>query len=179
MHCITCQGELKRRDQKKFCSRSCAAKHNNKVTPKRKKAMRSQQCRGCLVVIYPNQNSTLNAFCDECREQKKHHRNGIDRGERTIEEVVIRKGTNKYDQIREHAYRIYKNERANPLCERCNYTRHIEICHIQSVPSFPLNTKLKVVNARENILFLCPNCHWEFDHEMLSLNEIKKSAPGG
>lgn len=177
MNCITCQGELKRRDQKKFCSRSCAAKHNNVVSPKRKSSKRSAQCRGCDNIIYRNKNGTLNAFCSTCRDQRKHYRNGVDRDERTIEEVIVRKGTNKFDQIRDHAYRLYKKERANPSCERCGYTKHIEICHIKSVSSFPLETKLKVVNARENILILCPNCHWEFDHDQLNLDEIK-SAPG-
>ena len=176
MNCVTCQEELKSRDQKKFCSKSCAAKHNNKVSPKRK-STRSVQCRGCGDIVYPNKNWTLNSFCSTCREQKKHHRNGVDRGERTIEEVVARKGTNKFDQVREHAYNLYKNERANPSCERCGYTKHIEICHIQSVSSFPKETKLKIVNARENVLILCPNCHWEFDHNILMLNEIR-SAPG-
>ena len=176
MNCITCQGELKTRDQKKFCSTSCAAKYNNVLKPKRR-STRSQKCKGCETIVYPNKHSTLAAYCSKCKEQKKHNRNGVDRSELTIEQMVVREGSNRYDQIRTHAHTLYKTERANPSCQCCGYDKHIELCHIHSIASFPKDTKLKIVNARENILFLCPNCHWEFDHEVLTLQEIE-SAPG-
>jgi len=176
MNCITCFAKLKTRDQKKFCSRSCAAKHNNTIKPKRR-STRTQNCRGCGVVSYPNKYGRLNVFCITCIAHKKHLQ-GKDRNEATIAEIAERKGANRYDQIRSHAYGLYKAEKANPLCQCCGYNKHIEICHIRPISSFPKETKLKVVNVRENILFLCPNCHWEFDHNLLSLNEINGRGGG-
>jgi hypothetical protein len=30
------------------------------------------------------------------------------------------------------------------------------------------------VNADENIIVLCPNCHWEFDHGIIDVSDIKR-----
>jgi len=127
--------------------------------------------------LYPNKYGRLNVFCDACIAHKKHLQ-GKDRNEATIEEIAARKGANHYDQIRGHANSLYKAEKTNPLCQRCGYNKHIEICHIRPISSFPKKTKLKTVNARENILFLCPNCHWEFDHNLLTLGEINGRGGG-
>lgn len=172
MNCITCQRELKTKNQKKFCSTSCAAKHNNVHFPKRIAELQKCKSESCEKLI----KGKATSYCPDCITSKKHLR-GNDRNESTIEEMVTRIGSNRYDQIRTHAHTLYKSERANPSCQCCGYDKHIELCHIHSIASFPKNTKLKVVNARENILFLCPNCHWEFDHEVLTLQEIE-SAPG-
>lgn len=172
MNCITCQEKLKTRDQKKFCSKSCAAKYNNKVTPKRARtSLRKCKTEECQSMLYSNLNGNR-SFCPSCIDLKRHY-HGMVREEATIEEVIKRRGTNTYDSIRGNCHTQYKQEKKNPLCEHCGYNKHIEICHIRPISSFPKDTKLKVVNARENILFLCPNCHWEFDHNLLSLNEIR------
>lgn len=173
MKCITCQDELKRRDQKKFCSRSCAAKHNNTAFPKRIAELIKCKSPVCDQMIKKGKST---AHCSNCISLKRHLR-GNDRSEATIEEMVTRLGSNRYDQIRTHAHTLFKSQRANPLCQCCGYNKHIELCHIHPIASFSKDTKLKVVNARENILFLCPNCHWEYDNGMISLQDIE-SAPG-
>jgi hypothetical protein len=33
--------------------------------------------------------------------------------------------------------------------------------------SFPLETPISVVNALDNLVGLCRNCHWEFDNGLL------------
>ena len=55
-------------------------------------------------------------------------------------------------------------------CAKCQYDKHVEIAHIQPIGSFDKNTMLSVINNPTNLIPLCPNCHWEFDH---------KVAPGG
>lgn len=87
----------------------------------------------------------------------------------TIEYLVNRTGSNRYDQIRVHAYRKYRKELSNFKCENCSYDKHVEICHIKAISSFPKTATLKEVNDRSNIRFLCRNCHWEFDHGLLLL----------
>lgn len=49
-------------------------------------------------------------------------------------------------------------------CEVCGYNKHVEIAHIRGISTFEGDTLLSVINARENLKALCPNCHWEFDN---------------
>jgi hypothetical protein len=43
--------------------------------------------------------------------------------------------------------------------------KHVEICHRKAISEFPKDTLIIEVNNRNNVLFLCPNCHWEFDNK--------------
>jgi hypothetical protein len=54
-------------------------------------------------------------------------------------------------------------------CSRCGYDKHIEVCNKRALTTFPLDTPISVVNALDNLVGLCPNCHWEFDHGLLQL----------
>ena len=174
--CLNCQKELITKNQKKFCGKSCAATHNNK-TPKRKRtSLRKCKAEGCLEMLYDNKNGSR-SFCFNCISEKKHLR-GFDVGESTIEEVVARTGSNRYDRIRSHAHILHRKEKQTTVCENCKYGKHVELCHIVSISSFSKETKVKVVNARENILFLCPNCHWEYDHNLLTTKQIKSRPTG-
>lgn len=65
--------------------------------------------------------------------------------------------------IRTRARAITKKLRRNS-CEKCGYSKHTETCHITSIASFKKDTLISVVNAPDNLLVLCPNCHWEFDN---------------
>lgn len=49
-------------------------------------------------------------------------------------------------------------------CAKCNYTRHVELAHIKGISTYPDSELLSVVNAKENLIALCPTCHWEFDN---------------
>lgn len=49
-------------------------------------------------------------------------------------------------------------------CKKCGYNKHIEVAHIKPVNSFPKDSTLEEINHPDNLLPLCPNCHWEFDH---------------
>lgn len=54
-------------------------------------------------------------------------------------------------------------------CQNCGYDKIVEICHRKQIASFPVNTLISTVNKKENLLFLCPNCHWEFDRGLLKI----------
>ena len=81
----------------------------------------------------------------------------------------------KYSYIRADAKRILKNF-TDKSCKNCGYNKHTEVAHIKSIASFPKDTKIKEVNDINNLIFLCPNCHWEFDHGDLTLENIKNSG---
>lgn len=85
----------------------------------------------------------------------------------TIKEYCgVHKGANRYNQIRQLSRTIMKGFK---VCKACNYDKHVEICHIKPISEFDENTKIEVVNAKENLVALCPNCHWELDHGLLKL----------
>jgi predicted HNH restriction endonuclease len=54
-------------------------------------------------------------------------------------------------------------------CAQCGYDKHIEVSHKRPLASFPGDTPISVVNSLDNLVGLCPNCHWEFDHGLLQL----------
>jgi predicted HNH restriction endonuclease len=71
-------------------------------------------------------------------------------------------------RLRQDARKVYLA--AFPArCSRCGYDKHIEVCHKRSLSSFSLDTPIAVVNHLDNLVGLCPNCHWEFDHGLLQL----------
>ena len=140
----------------KFCSRSCAAKLNNVLAPKRRPCGSCSVC-GCLV---PRRNK----YCPEHRPNRP-----LDRSQPI---GAIADGSDhpacRHARLRQDARGLYLS--AFPRrCIRCGYDKHIEVCHRRLLTSFPLDTAISVVNSLENLAGLCPNCHWEFDHGLLQL----------
>jgi hypothetical protein len=140
----------------KFCSRSCAAKRNNVLAPKRRPGGRCSVC-GCPV---PRRNS----YCPEHRPNRP-----LDRSQPI---GAVADGSDhpacRHARLRQDARRHYLS--TFPYrCVRCGYDKHIEVCHKRPLTSFPLDAPISVVNSRDNLVGLCPNCHWEFDHGLLQL----------
>ena len=65
--------------------------------------------------------------------------------------------------IREKARRIIMHSKITS-CEKCGYNKHIEVAHRIQVSSYSDNTLISTINERSNLMILCPNCHWEYDH---------------
>lgn len=147
--CVNCKSKPVSKFGTKFCGRSCSATYNNKIYPKRGP---EGQCKLCLATIIASKT-----YCDKCWIQRKRVYHC------TLREMLgpSRPGF-KYRKIRNEARHRYKN--VENQCEKCDENFHIEICHIRPIGDFPLDTRIEIINARDNILFLCPNCHWEFDH---------------
>lgn len=140
----------------KFCSRSCAARQNNVLFPKRRLGGRCQVCSRPIPL--------RGTYCKEHDPTKPYDRS------RPISDLFLTKRHPMYrlNRIRHDARRTY--HAGKPCrCERCGYDKHIEVCHRRSVASFPEDTPLSVVNSLDNLVGLCPNCHWEFDHGLLQL----------
>ena len=47
----------------------------------------------------------------------------------------------------------------------CDYNKYIEVAHKIPVSKFGLDTKISVINNIDNLIGLCRNHHWEFDHK--------------
>lgn len=149
--CLNCFKQFKRpRKNAKFCSRSCSITFNNKVNPKRK----TKLTKFCSCGKIKNHKSKQ---CLNCYKIKR------DIGLITLAEVIYsnQQNSNKYAKIRSHARFKFKDIKS---CQKCGYSKHIERCHIKAIKDFPLSATLNEINDRNNLLFLCPNCHWEYDY---------------
>lgn len=73
-----------------------------------------------------------------------------------------------YTHVRDLGRRWNKRLLALP-CFTCSYNKHVELAHIRPLSSFPPETLLGDINAESNVVQLCPNCHWEFDHGLLKI----------
>jgi hypothetical protein len=140
----------------KFCSRSCAAKMNNVLAPKRRF---SGTCLVCQRLV-PRRNK----YCPEHNPYRP-----LDRSQPI---GAIADGSDhpacRHARLRQEARRYYLSA-CSYRCVRCGYDKHIEVCHKRRLTSFPLDTPISVVNSLDNLVGLCPNCHWEFDHGQLQL----------
>lgn len=147
-----CQKILVGRDQVRFCSRTCSAIVNNQLHPKRTK--KPKQCQACGISI-----DRRSKFCPSCSPKERWRAAAIDLTKNSNE------GLNR--SIRGRARIAYKNSGRPMACALCEYSKHVDICHIVDIRNHPHGTPEAVVNAQSNLLALCRNHHWEFDHDML------------
>ena len=61
------------------------------------------------------------------------------------------------------AYNVLK------VCFICGYANNVEVHHKKSINSFPLDTFIYIVNDLSNLVYLCPNHHYEADKDILIL----------
>lgn len=140
----------------KFCSRRCAAIWNNQLMPKRKR--QRSYCRVCGIEV-----AHRRVLCDQ------HNPRTEITGQTTVSDIRKRAKYQAHARIRQLARRAYRDYGLPLQCAVCDYSLHVEICHKLSISEFPATALVKEVNARDNLLCLCPNHHWEFDHGFLSL----------
>jgi len=57
----------------------------------------------------------------------------------------------------------------NISCAKCNYDKHIEICHIKDIKDFADDALISEINSPFNLVGLCRNCHWELHNNLISL----------
>lgn len=136
------------RTRHNFCSRRCSVTFRNRVSPRQPKL---HKCLGCKVFIRSGYS-----YCNSCATRNKDY---------TIAEVV-------YNQHHKSSAFAFIRTRARAIarklnwttCIQCGYSKHVEIAHKMPISSFSKDTKLSIVNSPDNLIPLCPNCHWEFDN---------------
>jgi 5-methylcytosine-specific restriction endonuclease McrA len=85
------------------------------------------------------------------------------------------KGNGKYNSIRAKARILYQQSQKPYVCYNCGYDKHVQICHLKPLHLFADDTLISIVNDLNNLIALCPNCHWELDNNILSLPAIGES----
>lgn len=143
---------------KLFCSSSCSASYNNKkrVDPELKAELEKKR-------------KLIRSERQKAKRAKIKEEKGViykDYGTYTKGEVFERSKNwqTARTMIRKHAERSIKNLNLSKICSSCGYSKHVELCHIKSVSSFSKDTLISDVNSPNNLKYLCPNCHWEFDN---------------
>lgn len=150
---------------KKFCNNSCAANFNNRKrrgNHQPQVSVRKQAGRSCLAC--QNLTRHKSSVCHNCRPK-----NLILVPDKTTKgELRHRSPTYQTarSRIRMGAINCYARS-DQPLICICGYDKYIEICHKIAVADFDQDTPLYVINAIDNLIALCPNCHWEFDNGIL------------
>ena len=138
-----------------FCSHKCSAEYNNKHRHRKD----YHSCKYCAEKIPPSRT-----VCD------KHLK--LTDPNRTLGDLFSKPKYQRYSKVRELARRVMTNSDSIYKCYNCGYDKHVEVCHIKAIKDFPLTTKISEINSLSNLVYLCPNCHWEFDKGLLVL-------PGG
>jgi hypothetical protein len=133
-----------------FCGQRCAAKHNNAKRPRKLKERHCQQCG--FVLSAEEARTRRRALCDCCLAGK----------------FLSTSGQKKTDvgrtSIASHARTVLREVGRAAVCGTCGYSKFVEVAHVKAVSEFPADALVAEINAESNLIYLCPNCHWELDH---------------
>lgn len=141
-YCIVCGKKLEK-DQKKFCSHSCSAIHNNHLKVKKVK-----KCEYCGKPLKGREEK----FCSTKCQQNLKYEEYIERWKRGEETGLKGEyGVSKY-------IRRFLVEKHSCRCEKCGWNAvniftgkvPLEVHHIDGDYTN---------NKEENLQLLCPNCH--------------------
>jgi hypothetical protein len=164
-NCAQCNKDISKLWKgRKFCSRSCSTsfKNKNKHSTKGKGKGKPMCCNsGCTsrAVSYSHKQ------CRECidNKQKMLYTQNPTKGELVKIYTKRNHRSSAYSYIRWHARAVVLNNETRPCCV-CSYSKHTEVCHITAIKDFDDSCTINEINDKSNLLYLCPNCHWEHDN---------------
>ena len=139
--------------QQKYCSVACRNRHGQSIH--RANGGAKDTCPDC-----GNLKERRAELCAQCRMIAWNQQS---LGNKLTHDFQ------RFASIRQHARRMFKSHYKLCQCAICGYDTHVEVCHIKAIRDFPLDTPLSVVNDISNLVGLCPNHHWEYDHGKLIL----------
>jgi hypothetical protein len=143
--------------RKKFCNHSCAASYTN-----RRRESRAQKCPDCGRRMSPG--------CARCRACSVIAKRAVALGSTKGE---LRHRRSNYQSwratLQTHAIKTHRQHGGEQRCIVCGYSNHVQVCHRVPVSSFPDSAAISEINAIGNLVPLCPNHHWEFDHGLITL----------
>jgi hypothetical protein len=143
--------------RKKFCNHQCAAVYNNGL---RKKV---HICCACMRPIH-RRSKRRRKFCSECLAKIRFEKVGIVTKGQLFDRRVNYQSARS--TIRRHAELVFFRSGIPKKCVECGYDVYVEVAHRVAVSRFSRDATLNEINAIDNLIALCPNHHWEFDHGM-------------
>lgn len=153
-----------------------------------KKKIASDCCRKCYLENQPckyacescgkKRKKTASPICRDC--YNKNRTEIISNDKTPIGKTFYVKGSqNRYNYVRQHSRRLIDSLGIEKVCSCCKFEHGIQICHIKPISEYPEDTPMNEVNSLDNLVLLCPNCHWLFDHGYPSLDELKQFYKAG
>ena len=158
-----------RRGSEFFCSRSCAAKYNNREYPKREKTSTAEICPIC-----GGKKSRASGICSECNRKKREndvmsHELGYYIGYDKKLPYITRRCT----EIRKVAREIMENnkdvEKVCACCHNHEFDDVLEVHHIKGIAEFSPYDKVSKVNELKNLVWLCPTHHRMVERGLIEL----------
>lgn len=145
--------------KKKFCNRSHAAKYNNRKRERTR--IEDYFCDNC-----GEKKSKYAKLCEKCKK--------VFRFEKMMNSPMSRYFQNgnariKYGRVREYARNTMEMYGIKKECFKCGYNFHAGVCHIKAISEFEETALMKEVNGLKNLIYLCPNHHWELDNRNLKI----------
>ena len=160
--CLNCQTTFQKRPYQikkspnHFCSRKCASGYNNRLFPKRRP---EGCCKACAIRI-----SARRTYCRDCWDKQRVQWSAV-----TLAELRAAAKYQAYAFVRTLARVAYKKSGQPACCANCGYAKTYDVAHKKAISAHDPDTPVATINRLDNLVALCPNCHWEFDHGLLAL----------
>lgn len=140
-----------------FCSRSCSAKFNNKLFPKRSLEGICSKCEQSI--------SSHFTYCNQCFQDSLIEN-------KPYGDFISGENYQRNARVRQHARNKYLKSDLPKHCILCHYSKHFDICHLKEISSFHKDSLIREINNIFNLIALCKNHHWELDHNLMSLEDL-------
>lgn len=169
-NCLNCGLET---SNPKFCTRSCSASYSNKRLVRRKaKALLCNKCGSSYVRKHSGDNQhRSDRICQSCSFELRDFRNKTLGDYWSRDSVKDKHPSWKNSHVRQLC-RSWNKDKLDKPCASCGYDKHVELAHIKPISEFDSDSRLCDVNSSDNVVQLCRNCHWEFDHNILKLSDF-------
>jgi len=159
---------------KKFCSRSCAARYNNKKFPKRSIFLGDGKYKLKGICSCGNKKDYESDLCHSCYMIKKYK----DAKSKPLKYFFSKGNARiKYGTIRKWAALIIEKEGILKTCAVCKnkeFDSVVEVAHLKGIASFPEETLMGEVNNLDNLVYLCPSHHKLYDKGFMDKENILK-----
>ncbi|NCB03126.1 MAG: HNH endonuclease [Spirochaetia bacterium] len=168
--CLNCGEIIRVRDvehpaetrKKKFCSQSCSATYNNRISPKREKDF-NKFCPICGRL--KNAKAKL---CNTCAKDSRSIKN------RTLGSYIEGNKylTSKVTSIRADAKRTLLESGVEKVCSYCHnheFDEILEVHHVKGILQFSPSSTVEEINSLDNLVWLCPNHHIMLEKGLISL----------
>lgn len=159
------------------CSVSCRNKHIASLRPKKLKAPKKERRPRAYCSCGAPLRGYKTKSCKTChmaawKSSDKAAKKELG-GLRETERVLRR---HAYQAVRNHAKRMMRVAGCKKACAQCGWARGIQVCHIKPISSFPDSATVGEINVLDNLVYLCPNHHWDLDHGHLSAEELRRNT---
>ena len=166
--------EIKRsKTGRHYCSKSCSAQSNNRGVTRNKPT--SLECKACGASYVRQGKHRSRSFCKGCFPKwgKKSEWYKILTVQEYYDKDSVKNKHPSWKSAHVRSFcRSWNKDLADHPCQNCGYSLHVEFCHIKPISSHPPDTLLGEINSSDNVLILCRNCHWEFDHNHLQIDDV-------